>query len=92
MDDLVLLHENDSHYNLIISKNSDLAKLGGLSYRLKIIGSDDDNKSVKDDVSRTQLKLQLKNRTEHRNNQTKYSFGSLMLWSGGSYNLSVNIL
>ena len=32
-NDMVLLHEDDSHYNLIISQNSDLAKFGSLSHR-----------------------------------------------------------
>ena len=30
---MVLLHEDDLHFNLIISKHSDLAKFGSLSYR-----------------------------------------------------------
>ena len=34
MEDLVLLHEDDTHFNLIISENSDLAKYGNLSKRL----------------------------------------------------------
>ena len=33
MDDMVLLHESDSHFNLVISEDSDLAKLGSLSHR-----------------------------------------------------------
>ena len=28
MNDMILLHENDNHFNLVISKNSDLAKMG----------------------------------------------------------------
>ena len=35
-NDMVLLHEDDSHFNLIISKDSDLAKLGSLSYRFNV--------------------------------------------------------
>ena len=31
LNDLVLLHEEDMHFNLIISKDSDLARLGSLS-------------------------------------------------------------
>ena len=30
--DMVLLHENDSHFNLIVSEDSDLAKDGSLSF------------------------------------------------------------
>ena len=33
---MVLLHEDGSHFNLIISKDSDLAKLGSLSYRFNV--------------------------------------------------------
>ena len=36
LDDMILLHENDVHFNLVISKDSDLAKLGSLSYRFNI--------------------------------------------------------
>ena len=35
-NDMVLLHEEDSHYNLIISKDSDLARLGSLSFRFNV--------------------------------------------------------
>ena len=37
MKDMVLLHEEDQHFNLIIPGNSDLAKLGSLSIRGKTI-------------------------------------------------------
>ena len=33
--EMVLLHEKDNHFNLIISKDSDLAKFGSLSHRFK---------------------------------------------------------
>ena len=36
IDDLVLLHENDSHLNLIVSKESDLVKYGSLSYPFNV--------------------------------------------------------
>ena len=36
LDDMVILHENDSHFNLVVSKNSNLATLGSLSYRFNI--------------------------------------------------------
>ena len=32
IDDIVLLHENDTHFNLIIDKDNDLAKVGSLSF------------------------------------------------------------
>ena len=33
---MVLLHEDELHYNLIVSKESDLAQLGSLSYRFNV--------------------------------------------------------
>ena len=36
MNDMVLLHEDDIHFNLIISGESDLAKCGSLSHRFSI--------------------------------------------------------
>ena len=36
IDDMVLFHENDCHFNLVVNKNSDLALLGSLSFRYNI--------------------------------------------------------
>ena len=36
IEDMVLLHENDIHFNLVVSKNSVLATMGSLSYRNNI--------------------------------------------------------
>ena len=36
IDDMVLFHENDCHFNLVVNKNSDLALLGNLSFRYTI--------------------------------------------------------
>ena len=36
INDMTLLHENDCHFNLVISKESDLAKKGSLSYRFNV--------------------------------------------------------
>ena len=36
INDMVLLHDNDSHFNLIISSDSDLAKFGSLSNRFNV--------------------------------------------------------
>ena len=33
INDMVLFHENDYHFNLVVNKDSDLASLGSLSYR-----------------------------------------------------------
>ena len=43
MEDLVLLHEDDIHFNLIISKDSDLVKYGSLSKRLNCDENSDDS-------------------------------------------------
>ena len=37
IDDIVLLHENDTHFNLIIAKDNELAKFGSLSYMTNIV-------------------------------------------------------
>ena len=36
IDDMVLLHENDLHFNLVVAGDSDLATQGSLSYRFNI--------------------------------------------------------
>ena len=36
LDDMALLHENNTHFNLIVNKNSDLSVLGSLSHRFKV--------------------------------------------------------
>ena len=36
LNDMILLHEKDSHFNLVVSRNSDLATLGSLSYRFNV--------------------------------------------------------
>ena len=36
LGEMTLLHEDNSHFNLVINKNSDLACLGSLSFRFNI--------------------------------------------------------
>ena len=36
IDDMILLHEDDLHFNLVVDKDSDLAMLGSLSYRFNV--------------------------------------------------------
>ena len=36
LDDMTILHEDDMHFNLVISKETDLVRLGSLSYRFNI--------------------------------------------------------
>ena len=44
---MVLFHEDDCHFNLVVSKNSDLARLGSLSYRFNV-GPTDNSDDEKD--------------------------------------------
>ena len=68
MDDMVLLHENDIHFNLIISKESDLAQFGSLSYRFNFsLGENskkEDETNEKTEITREEelekVKLELK--------------------------------
>ena len=48
MNDMVLLHDNDIHFNLVISEDSDLAKYGSLSHRFNIcpLGQESDSSEV----------------------------------------------
>ena len=48
---MVLLHVKDNHLNLIVSDNSDLAKLGSL-YQSFSIGPSEDTKDTKDGKSK----------------------------------------
>ena len=49
MDDLVLLHEKDNHFNLIISRDCDLARFGNLTQRFKAgFISEENEKDEKD--------------------------------------------
>ena len=36
IDDMIIIHQNDVHFDLVVDKNSDLATMGSLSYRLNI--------------------------------------------------------
>ena len=47
LGEMVLFHENDCHFNLIISKDSDLATMGSLSHRFKIGPKEQDNDNGK---------------------------------------------
>ena len=44
LGEMVLIHENDSHFNLIVSEDSELATIGSLSYRANIGPLTDANK------------------------------------------------
>jgi hypothetical protein len=82
-NDMVLLHEEDSHYNLIISKDSDLARLGSLSFRFNVgpilkegkdIPEDDDtDENVPIQIDPIDLKKELKKcKEEKKQLQSKY--------------------
>ena len=49
MEDLVLLHEDDTHFNLIISEESDLVKYGNLSKRLDCEANNEESENVQDE-------------------------------------------
>ena len=52
LGDMVLMHEKDSHFNLIVSQDSELATVGSLYYRSNIgplIGNDEDNTKSEDE-------------------------------------------
>ena len=54
MNDMVLLHEDDNHFNLVISRDSDLVQFGSLSHRFNFaLGKDhkdtDENDEINDD-------------------------------------------
>ena len=87
IDDLVLLHENDSHFNLVVSKESDLVKYGSLSYRFNVgpimydedvmddqaMTNDDDEEFQPEDEELTDVKKQLKEcRKEKQNIEIEY--------------------
>ena len=64
MGELVLFHENDNHFNLIISRDSDLATLGSLSHRFRI--------GPKESVDNKKDKIEIKKvDTKHDNAQIK---------------------
>ena len=84
-NDMVLLHENDSHFNLIIAGDSDLAKLGSLSYRFNVgpvlIETQDDKEVVltgededaSEEIVTSNLKRELKKcREEKKKLQVEY--------------------
>ena len=58
MEELVLYHENDCHFNLVIGENSDLALEGSLSHRLNIgplldngYSANDEDRNESEDIS-----------------------------------------
>ena len=36
LDEIVLFHENDMHFNLIVSEKDDLVTMGSLSFRANV--------------------------------------------------------
>ena len=76
MIELVLLHENDNHFNLIIPNNSDLAQLGSLSYRFNFglmgeendIPDEEDQKTVEENETEDQEKAE-ENGVQNEENQ-----------------------
>ena len=54
---MVLLHEEDIHFNLIISKDSDFALIGSLSYRHNIGPLIEKKNLKKKKIEKTCLKM-----------------------------------
>ena len=50
LNEMVLLHEDDSHFNLIISKDSNLVKMGGL-LNMGAFKDDDEEVDTRKDIS-----------------------------------------
>ena len=50
MNEMVLMHEDDLHFNLVVSKYSELATYGSLSHRLTDGSNMGENKEIDDDV------------------------------------------
>ena len=74
--DMVLFHENDLHFNLVVAKDSDLATMGSISYRQNIgamvRSKTTDIKEAKalndgDDTQNKALKKELKETIENKN-------------------------
>ena len=74
--DMVLFHENDLHFNLVVAKDSDLATMGSISYRQNIgamvRSKTTDVKETKalndgDDTQNKALKKELKETIENKN-------------------------
>ena len=79
LDIMVLFHENDCHFNLVIDNNSDLATQGSISTRLNVVMFENDRKiekeGVEDDVktANQNLKKELKICKQNKKNiETKY--------------------
>ena len=63
LNEMVLLHENDSHFNLVISEESDLARFGSLSHRFGQDPVEEDNETYKD----------VTKEAENKQNDTEFS-------------------
>ena len=64
LGEMVLFHENNSHFNLIVSENSELAKLGSLSFRANIgpltLFSTEDEKEMDENTKEDSVDKDLK--------------------------------
>ena len=73
LDIMVLYHENDCHFNLVIDKHSDLAIKGSITSRLDVGNIENNEKKDKPDVKGTKdsdilkLKKELKECKESKN-------------------------
>ena len=80
LGEIVLLHQNDLHFDLIVAKDSDLATIGSLSYRsnigpmVEIDDNDDDIENVDEEVAenhQTSDNLEEEDKTKEMKNLKK---------------------
>ena len=73
LGEMVLIHENDTHFNLIVPEDSELATVGSLSYRANIGPLTDDNKKQEEEEEskgadmnndKSDIKIELKKANE----------------------------
>ena len=51
LKNMILFHKNDSHFDLIIDKNDDLATMGSLSHRFNVGPMLEGNEAIEEDES-----------------------------------------
>ena len=63
IEDMVIIHQNDIHFDLVVDKDSDLATLGSLSFRHNIgptIKKSQENKKIENKDGETELEIMRK--------------------------------
>ena len=76
MEEMVLLHENDSHFNLVVSGDSELATLGSLSFRTNIGPMTKDTEEKKEEKEDNENESTIK---DNKVNQMKAELEKLVM-------------